>query len=63
MALPEAIVPNVQGWYEDEYVFDGEAWRIAHRRTFFANSAAGAVGAMAEFSAAFFEACTKYQRD
>lgn len=63
MALPEAIVPNVQGWYEDEYVFDGEAWRIAHRRTFFANSAAGAAGAMAEFSAAFFEVCAKYQRD
>ena len=62
MALPEEIVPNVQGWYEDEYLFDGEAWRIAHRRTFFANSAAGASGPMAEFSAAFFEASEKYKK-
>ena len=31
MALPDAIYPNVQGWYEDDYVFDGEQWRIQHR--------------------------------
>ena len=62
MALPAEIVPNVQGWYEDEYRFDGEAWRIAYRRTFFANSAAGASGPMADFSAAFFEASAKYKK-
>lgn len=63
MALPEAIVPNVQGWYEDDYVFSKNKWRIAKRRTFFADSAAGAAGPLAEFSAAFFKVCAKYQRD
>ena len=62
MALPEVILPNVQGWYEDEYIFDGEGWRIQQRRTFFADSAAGAAGPLAEFSAAFFAAIAKYQR-
>ena len=63
MALPEAIVPNVQGWYEDDYAFSKNKWRIAKRRTFFSDSAAGAAGPLAEFSAAFFKACAKYQRD
>ncbi len=61
MALPDAIYPNVQGWYEDDYVFDGERWRIQRRCNFFAPSAAGAVGPLAEYSAAFMEACAKYQ--
>jgi len=63
MALPDAIIPNVQGWYEDAYIFDGAAWRIQQRRTFFSDSAAGATGPLAEFSAAFFSAIAKYQRD
>ena len=62
MALPDAIYPNVQGWYEDEYVFDGSSWRIQHRRNFFAPSAAGASGALAEYSAAFMEAAVKYRQ-
>ena len=62
MALPDAIYPNVQGWYEDEYVFGGTSWRIQHRRNFFAPSAAGAAGPLAEYSGAFMEAAAKYQQ-
>ena len=30
MAQPEAVYANLQGWYEDDYIFDGERWRIQH---------------------------------
>ena len=36
MARPEAVYPNLQGYYEDDFVFDGERWLIKHRRVFVA---------------------------
>lgn len=62
MARPEAIHPNLQGWYEDEYAFDGERWRIARRRVFNAEPKASTTGRVGEHFAAFFEACRRYRR-
>jgi hypothetical protein len=62
LARPEAIYPNLQGWYEDEYAFDGERWRIAYRRVFNAEPASAKAGKVGEHFAAFLEACRNYRR-
>ena len=62
MARPEAIYPSVQGWYEDEYVLEGETWRIKSRRAFFSGPDPAHSGKVAEYSAPFFEISTKYIR-
>lgn len=61
LARPEGIYPNLQGWYEDDYVFEGECWRIDHRRVFVAEPRAGKSGRVGDYLAAFFEACEKYR--
>lgn len=62
LARPERIHANLQGWYEDEYAFDGERWRIARRRVFNAEPKASTTGEVGAHFAAFFEACRKYRR-
>lgn len=61
MARPEAIYPNLQGWYEDDYVFDGEQWLIEHRRVFIAEPASTTSGKVGEYFSPFFKECEKYQ--
>lgn len=61
-ALPEVIIPNVQGLYEDDYVFDGSAWLIERRRASFAASAAGSLGPLEEPAKAFFAAVGHFVR-
>jgi len=62
MARPEAIYPNLQGWYEDEYVCDAERWRITHRRVFIAEPASLMAGKVGEYWSACLQACAQYQR-
>ncbi len=54
MARPEAIYPNLQGWYEDDYVFNGERWFIRHRRVFVAEPTSTTTGKVGEYFAAYF---------
>lgn len=62
MARPEAIYPNLQGWYEDDYVFDGQRWLIRHRRCFVVEPASITSGKVGEYFAAYFAAMAKYVR-
>ena len=61
-ALPDVIIPNVQGLYEDDYIFDGSGWLIERRSTSFAASASGAIGPLKETSRAFFAAVGHFVR-
>ena len=61
MARPEAVYPNLQGYYEDDFVFDGERWLIKHRRVFVAEPRSTISGKVGEYFSAFFKACEKYQ--
>lgn len=60
MARPEAIYPNLQGWYEDDYVFTDQRWLIKHRRCFVSEPASVTSGKVGEYFANYFAAMAKY---
>jgi len=60
MARPEGMYVNLQGWYEDRYVFASQQWRIHHRRAFVAEPAAMGLGKIGEYFQAFFAAAGKF---
>lgn len=62
MARPEAIYSNLQGWYEDEYVFDGDRWLIRHRKVFNAEPRATVSGMVGEYFEPFNQVCRNYRR-
>jgi hypothetical protein len=61
MSRPEGMYNNLQGWYEDAYVFDGGRWRIEHRRAHVAHPETMAAGKIGEYFRAFGAAVRKYQ--
>jgi hypothetical protein len=60
MARPEGMYSNLQGWYEDDYRFDGRQWRIRHRRAYVAEPQSMALGKIGEYFQQFFAAATKF---
>ncbi|MDP6344615.1 MAG: nuclear transport factor 2 family protein [Alphaproteobacteria bacterium] len=62
MAREEAVYPNLQGWYEDEFVYRDEGWWIAHRKVFTAEPRSTVTGKVGDYFAAFHQACRKYRR-
>lgn len=60
MARPEGMYNNLQGWYEDAYVLDGNRWYLEHRRAFVVNPAAMGIGKVGEYFHAFGEAVVKH---
>jgi hypothetical protein len=63
MSRPEGMYNNLQGWYEDTFVFDGNRWRIEHRRAHVAHPQAMGIGKVGEYFQAFAAAALKYQVD
>lgn len=63
MAREEAVYANLQGWYEDRFVFENGRWLIAHRKVFTAEPKSTVTGKVGEYFAPFFEACRKYRRE
>jgi hypothetical protein len=61
LSQPEAIYPNIHGWYEDEYVFNGERWLIKSRRVHMPHPENTTVGIVGEYFKGFWEACEKYR--
>lgn len=61
MARPEGMYSNLQGWYEDAYVFNGARWRIRQRRAFVVEPQSIAQGKIGEYFQEFFAAAAKYQ--
>lgn len=63
MARSEAVYPNLQGWYEDDYVFRDGRWLIAHRRVFTAEPKSTVTGKVGEYFQPFHEVCkTKWRK-
>lgn len=63
MARSEAVYPNLQGWYEDDYVFRGGRWLIAHRRVFTAEPKSTVTGKVGEYFQPFHDVCkTKWRK-
>ena len=60
MARPEAIYPNLQGWYEDDYVFTGRRWLISHRRVVVAEPASTVAGKVGDYFAPYFAGLVKW---
>jgi hypothetical protein len=60
MARPEGMYNNLQGWYEDEFVFDGVRWRIEHRRAYVAEPESMGVGKVGEYFREFGAAVAGY---
>ena len=60
MARPEGMYNNLQGWYEDSYLFVGNQWRIRHRRAFVAEPQAMLLGKIGEYFQDFFVAAGKF---
>ena len=60
VALPDAVHAALQGWYEDDYVFDGRRWRIRHRRAYVVEPQAMGIGRMGEYFKEFSLAAVKY---
>ena len=61
LSQPEAIYPNLHGWYEDEYVFTGEHWLIKSRLVHMPHPENTTVGFVGEYFQGFWEACEKYR--
>ncbi len=61
MARPEGMYNNLQGWYEDDFVFDGSRWRIERRRAFVVEPQAMGVGKIGEYFRDFAAAVVKYR--
>lgn len=61
MARPEGMYNNLQGWYQDEFVFDGNRWRIEHRRAYVAEPESMGTGKVGEYFREFSLAVAKYR--
>ncbi len=61
MSRPEAIYPNLHGWYEDEYVFTDGRWLIKTRRVHLPHPENTRVGKVGEYFEEFWKACEKYR--
>jgi hypothetical protein len=62
MARPEGMYNNLQGWYEDAFLFDGTRWRIEHRRAFVVEPESMGIGKIGEYFKEFSAAAVKYQK-
>jgi hypothetical protein len=51
----------LQGWYQDEFVFDGNRWRIEHRRAYVAEPESMGTGKVGEYFREFSLAVAKYR--
>jgi hypothetical protein len=60
MARPEAIYPNLQGWYEDDFVFVDQRWYIKHRRIYVAEPMSAMTGKVGEYFSPYFAAMARY---
>lgn len=60
MSRPEAIYPNLHGWYEDAYVFRGDRWYISSRIVHVPHPENTKIGKVGEYFAEFWKACEKY---
>lgn len=60
-AKPEGMYAVLQGWYEDDYVFGAQGWRIRHRRAYVTEPQAMAAGKMGEFFRDFSVAVMKFR--
>ncbi len=61
MSRPEAIYPNLHGWYEDDYVFIDGRWLIKRRMVHLPHPENTRVGTVGEYFAEFWQACEKYR--
>jgi hypothetical protein len=64
MLRPEAIYNNLQGWYEDVYVFVDNRWLFEVRRVHVSpdTRSVGANGKIGEYFREFFRMCRPYVR-
>jgi len=60
MSRPEAIYPNLHGWYEDEYALINDAWYIRSRTVHVPHPENTRTGKVGDYFAEFWEACRKY---
>jgi hypothetical protein len=62
---PEAIYNNLQGWYEDDYVRDGERWRFGVRRVFFPRDSSRVTtsGPIGEYFRDYLAFCQQFRRE
>lgn len=61
MARPEGMYNNLQGRYEDDFMFDGVRWRIEHRRAYVAEPESMGIGKIGEYFREFSAAVAKFQ--
>jgi hypothetical protein len=61
VALSDGVYPALQGWYEDDYVFDSVRWRIRHRRAFVVEPQVMTLGKMGEYFQPFSAAVVQFQ--
>ncbi len=61
MSRPEAIYPNLHGWYEDDYVFVEGRWLIKRRIVHLPHPENTRAGKVGEYFQDFWEACEKYR--
>lgn len=61
LSQPEAIYPNLHGWYEDEYVFDGDRWLFKTRFVHMPHPENTTVGFVGEYFKDFWEVCKNYK--
>lgn len=60
MSRPEAIYPNLHGWYQDDLVFGEGGWLFERRRVHVVNPENTRTGNVGEHFQAFFDACQAY---
>lgn len=60
MSRPEAIYPNLHGWYEDEYLFLGDRWYIQSRCVHVPHPENTRVCRVGDYFTEFWKACEKY---
>jgi len=61
MSRPEAIYPNLHGWYEDDYLFVDGCWLIKRRIVHIPHPENTRAGKVGEYFEAFWKACEKYR--
>jgi hypothetical protein len=61
LSQPGAIYPNIHGWYEDEYVFDGERWLIKSRLVHQPHPENAMTGVVGAYFQDFWEVCRNYR--
>ncbi len=61
LSQPEAIYPNIHGWYEDEYVFEGDRWFFKSRRVHQPHPENAMTGVVGDYFKDFWEVCRNYR--